>query len=29
VPTAVGVFYGVAGLAGLPFHPAWLTGLLS
>ena len=29
VPTAIGVFYGVAGLAGLPFHPAWLTGLLS
>lgn len=29
VPTAIGVFYGVAGLAGLPFHPDWLTGLLS
>jgi len=29
VPTALGVFYGVAGLAGLPFHPSWLTGLLS
>jgi hypothetical protein len=29
VPTAVGVFYGVAGLCGLPFHPSWLTGLLS
>jgi len=29
VPTSVGVFYGVAGLAGLPFHPAWLTGWLS
>jgi len=29
VPTAVGVFYGVAGLFGLPFHPAWLTGWLS
>jgi Domain of unknown function (DUF4337) len=29
VPTAIGVFYGVAGLAGLPFHPSWLTGLLS
>jgi hypothetical protein len=29
VPTVVGVFYGVAGLCGLPFHPAWLTGLLS
>lgn len=29
VPTVIGVFYGVAGLAGLPFHPSWLTGLLS
>ena len=29
VPTGVGVFYGVAGLFGLPFHPAWLTGWLS
>jgi hypothetical protein len=29
VPTAIGVFYGVAGLGGLPFHPSWLTGLLS
>ena len=29
VPTAVGVFYGTAGLFGLPFHPSWLTGLLS
>jgi hypothetical protein len=29
VPTVVGVFYGVAGLCGLPFHPSWLTGLLS
>jgi hypothetical protein len=29
VPTGVGVFYGVAGLSGLPFHPAWLTGWLS
>jgi hypothetical protein len=29
VPTAIGVFYGVAGLFGLPFHPDWLTGLLS
>jgi len=29
VPTAIGVFYGVAGLCGLPFHPDWLTGLLS
>jgi hypothetical protein len=29
VPTFIGVFYGSAGLFGLPFHPAWLTGLLS
>jgi len=29
VPTGVGVFYGVAGLFGLPFHPGWLTGWLS
>ncbi len=29
VPTGVWVFYGVAGLFGLPFHPAWLTGWLS
>ncbi len=29
LPTGVGVFYGVAGLFGLPFHPAWLTGWLS
>ena len=29
VPTSVGVFYGVAGLFGLPFHPGWLTGWLS
>ena len=29
VPTGVGVFYGMAGLSGLPFHPAWLTGWLS
>lgn len=29
VPTAVGVFYGAAGLFGLPFHPGWLTGWLS
>jgi hypothetical protein len=29
VPTGVGVFYGAAGLFGLPFHPAWLTGWLS
>lgn len=29
VPTVIGVFYGVAGLCGLPFHPGWLTGLLS
>ena len=29
VPTAIGVFYGAAGLFGLPFHPDWLTGLLS
>jgi hypothetical protein len=28
-PTAIGVFYGAAGLFGLPFHPDWLTGLLS
>jgi hypothetical protein len=29
VPTSIGVFFGVAGLAGLPFHPAWIMGLLS
>jgi hypothetical protein len=29
VPTSIGVFFGVAGLAGLPFHPAWITNLLS
>jgi hypothetical protein len=29
VPTLIGVFFGVAGLAGLPFHPAWVMGLLS
>jgi hypothetical protein len=29
VPTAFGVFYGAAGLFGLPFHPTWLTSLLS
>jgi hypothetical protein len=29
VPTSVGVFYGVAGLFGLAFHPGWLTGWLS
>jgi len=29
VPTAFGVFYGTAGLFGLPFHPTWLTSLLS
>jgi hypothetical protein len=29
VPTSIGVFFGVAGLAGLPFHPAWVMGLLS
>jgi hypothetical protein len=29
VPTCVGVFYGMAGLFGLPFHPGWLTGWLS
>lgn len=29
VPTGVGVFYGAAGLFGLPFHPSWLTSLLS
>ncbi|WLI90037.1 DUF4337 domain-containing protein [Massilia sp. R2A-15] len=28
-PTAIGVFFGVAGLAGLPFHPSWIMGLLS
>jgi ribosomal protein S13 len=28
VPTLIGVFFGVAGLAGLPFHPTWLTALL-
>jgi hypothetical protein len=29
VPTSIGVFFGVAGLAGLPFHPGWIMGLLS
>jgi hypothetical protein len=29
VPTLIGVFFGVAGLAGLPFHPTWVMGLLS
>jgi hypothetical protein len=29
VPTFIGVFFGVAGLAGLPFHPSWIIGLLS
>jgi hypothetical protein len=29
VPTLIGVFFGVAGLAGLPFHPSWVMGLLS
>ena len=29
VPTSIGVFFGVVGLAGLPFHPAWVMGLLS
>jgi hypothetical protein len=29
VPTVFGVFYGAAGLFGLPFHPTWLTSLLS
>jgi hypothetical protein len=29
VPTTIGVFFGMAGLAGLPFHPAWVMGLLS
>lgn len=29
VPTSIGVFFGVAGLAGLPFHPAWIMGLLA
>jgi hypothetical protein len=29
VPTLTGVFFGIAGLAGLPFHPAWVMGLLS
>jgi hypothetical protein len=29
VPTSIGVFFGLAGLAGLPFHPAWVMGLLS
>ena len=29
VPTLIGVFFGVAGLAGLPFHPSWIMGLLS
>ena len=29
IPTAVGVFFGIAGLAGLPFHPTALMALLS
>ncbi len=29
VPTSIGVFFGVAGLAGLPFHPAWIMAMLS
>ncbi|MDB5935666.1 MAG: hypothetical protein JWQ01_3010 [Massilia sp.] len=29
VPTVIGVFFGVAGLAGLPFHPSWIMGWLS
>jgi hypothetical protein len=29
VPTVIGVFFGVAGLAGLPFHPGWIMGWLS
>jgi hypothetical protein len=29
VPTLIGVFFGVAGLAGLPFHPSWIIGLLT
>jgi hypothetical protein len=29
VPTSIGVFFGVAGLAGLPFHPSWIIALLS
>ena len=29
VPTSIGVFFGVAGLAGLQFHPAWVMSMLS
>ncbi|HZV67683.1 MAG TPA: DUF4337 domain-containing protein [Telluria sp.] len=29
IPTALGVFFGIAGLAGLPFHPNALMALLS
>lgn len=29
VPTSIGVFFGVAGLAGLQFHPAWVMAMLS
>jgi membrane-bound ClpP family serine protease len=29
VPTALGVFFGLAGLLGLPFHPTALMALLS
>jgi hypothetical protein len=29
IPTAVGVFFGIAGLFGLPFHPSTIMGLLS
>jgi hypothetical protein len=29
IPTVIGVFFGVAGLAGLPFHPTWITAMLS
>jgi hypothetical protein len=29
IPTALGVFFGIAGLAGLPFHPTALMALLS
>jgi hypothetical protein len=29
MPTSTGVFFGLGGLAGLAFHPAWVMGLLS
>ncbi len=29
MPTSIGMFFGVAGLAGLPFHPAWVMAMLS